>query len=91
MMVKIFATLRQYAGKKEVEVPLDAGDTVGNVMVKLTAEYPALGQQILDGDGNLQSSIIVLLNGRNIKFLDGLESTLQESDRIALLPLVGGG
>lgn len=91
MRVKIFATLRSLVGAKEVEVDVGTGDTVRNMLEKLTAEYPALRERVLDDDGNLQSSINVFVNGRSIKFLDGLNSTIQEDDRLALFPAVGGG
>jgi molybdopterin synthase sulfur carrier subunit len=91
MRVKIFATLRPLVGAKEVEVGVETGDTVRNVLEKLTAEYPALRERVLDDDGNLQSFIHVLVNGRNMKFLDGLNSTIQEGDKLALFPPVGGG
>jgi molybdopterin synthase sulfur carrier subunit len=91
MRVRIFATLRSLVGAKEVEVDVEAGDTVRNMLDKLTAEYPALRKRVLDDEGNLQSSINVFVNGRNIKFLDGLNSPIQEGDRLALFPPVGGG
>jgi molybdopterin synthase sulfur carrier subunit len=77
MRVRIFATLRLLVGAKEVEVNVEAGDTVRNMLEKLTAQYPVLSKRVLDDDGNLQSSITVLVNGRSIKFLDGLNSTIQ--------------
>jgi molybdopterin synthase sulfur carrier subunit len=91
MRVRIFATLRSLVGAKEVEVDVEAGDTVRNMLDKLTAEYPALSKRVLDDEGNLQSSINVFVNGRNIKFLDGLNSPIQEDDALALFPPVGGG
>ena len=91
MRVKIFATLRPLVGAKEVEVDVKAGDTVRSVLEKLTTEYPALRKRVLDDDGNLQSSITVLVNGRSIKFLAGLNSTIQDGDQLALFPPVGGG
>ena len=75
----------------EVEVRVDDGDTVLNVLEKLEAEYPALRESVLDDDGNLQGSIIVLINGRSIEFLDGLNSTIQESDQLAIFPPIAGG
>lgn len=89
MRVKIFSTLRSVVGAKEAEV--GAADTVGSVLEELIAVYPALRERILDDDGNLQSSINVLVNGRNIRFLHGLDTTLEESDQLALFPPVGGG
>ena len=89
MRVKVFATLRALVGAKEVEV--DAAGTVRNVLEKLTAEYPALKERILDDDGNLQSSMNVLINGRSIRYLEGLNTTIKESDQFAIFPPVGGG
>jgi molybdopterin synthase sulfur carrier subunit len=89
MRVKIFSTLRQVVGAKEVEV--ETADTVRDMLEQLTAEYPSLRERILDDDGNLQSSINLLVNGRSIRYLDGLNTTLKESDQIALFPPVGGG
>jgi molybdopterin synthase sulfur carrier subunit len=91
MKVRMFGTLRQFVGAKEVEVYVEAGDTVWNMLEKLTAEYPTLRGRVLDDDGNLQSSINVLVNGRSIRFLDGLNSIIQEGDKLALFPPVGGG
>jgi molybdopterin synthase sulfur carrier subunit len=87
--LKIFSTLRSVVGAKEVEV--GAAGTVRNVLGQLSAEYPALSERVLDEDGNLQDSISILVNGRNIRFLDGLDTIVQESDQIALFPPVGGG
>ena len=91
MKVKIFATLRQLVGAKEIEVGLEVGDTVGSVVARLVADYPALGQHILDDEGNLEAYINVFVNGRSIRFLDGLDTSLSEEDVLAIFPPVAGG
>jgi molybdopterin synthase sulfur carrier subunit len=89
MRVKIFSTLRSVVGAKEVEV--GAADTVGSVLEELITKHPALRERILDEDGNLQSSINILVNGRNIRFINCLDTPVKESDQLALFPPVGGG
>ncbi|TKJ29191.1 MAG: molybdopterin synthase sulfur carrier subunit [Chloroflexi bacterium B3_Chlor] len=89
MRVRIYGTLRPLVGATEVEV--EASGTVREVLQELTAEYSALKERVLDDAGNLQSSINVLVNGRSIRFLDGLNTTVQEGDELALFPPVGGG
>lgn len=91
MIVKFFATLRPVVGAKEAEVEVEAGDTVRNVLEKLIAAYPGLGERILDDDANLRSSINVLVNGRSVRFLDGLNTIIRDGDRLALFPPIGGG
>ena len=91
MKVKLFATLRQLVGAKEIEVELEVGGTVGSVIARLVADYPALGQHILDDDGNLEAYINVFVNGRSMRFLDGLNTSLSEDDVLAIFPPVAGG
>jgi molybdopterin synthase sulfur carrier subunit len=91
MKVRVFATLRALVGASEVAVDVRPGDTVRRLLGQLAMSYPALGERMLDTDGSLTSSVIVLLNGRNIKFLDGLDSNVEEHDRLAVFPPVGGG
>ena len=91
MRVRIFGTLREVVAAKELEVPVVAGDTVRAMLAQLTAERPRLEEKIWDDDRELRSSVHVLVNGRSIRYLDGLDSILQEDDQLALFPAVGGG
>ena len=91
MRVRIFATLRSLVGAAEVEVEVGAGDTVRSVLDRLTVAYPDLGERVLDEDGNVRNSIHVLVNGRSVKYLQGLNTTIGDGDRLALFPAVGGG
>jgi len=89
MRVRIYGTLRTLVGATEVEV--EASGTVRELLQELTAEHSALKERVLDDAGDLQSPINVLVNGRSIRFLDGLNTTVQEGDELALFPPVGGG
>jgi molybdopterin synthase sulfur carrier subunit len=91
MQVRVFGTLRHFAGAKSVEVEVEPGDTVESLLRKLTTEHPILEEKVFDGKGNLQNSIHFLVNGRSIRYLDGLDSPIRETDQVALFPAVGGG
>jgi molybdopterin synthase sulfur carrier subunit len=91
MQVRLFATLRQTAGKAEVEVPEAEGNTVRTVLGRLVDAHPDLKAEVFDSDGQLQSHIHVMVNGRDIRFLDGLDTPVQSSDQIWIFPPVGGG
>lgn len=91
MKVRLFATLRQVAGTKEVEVDLEAGETVGHALERLVELHPNLKERIFDERGDLQRSIIILLKGRNIRLEEGLDTILEEGDYLAIFPPVAGG
>ena len=91
MKVKLFTTLKQLVGMGEIEVDLEGNNTVGSVLARLVADYPALGEHIFDDDGNLEGYINLFVNRRSIRFLDGLNTRLNEDDMLAIFPPVAGG
>ncbi len=91
MQVRLFATLRQTAGKAEIEVPEAEGNTVRTVLARLVDTHPDLKAEVFDSDGQLQSHIHIMVNGRDIRFLDGLDTPIQASDQMWIFPPVGGG
>ncbi len=86
-IVKLYANLRQMAGKKEVEVP---GRTVRGVLEALSKVNPKLGEKILDG-GKLRAHFIVSVNGNNIVLADDLETEVNPEDEVAIFPPIAGG
>jgi molybdopterin synthase sulfur carrier subunit len=91
MQVRLFATLRQTAGRAEVEVPQAEGNSVRTVLARLVDTHPDLEPEIFDSDGELQSHIHIMVNGRDIRFLAGLDTPVQASDQMWIFPPVGGG
>lgn len=89
--VKLFANFREEAGEASVEI--DAG-TAGELLVKLAERYETLGKSILDSkepEVITKDGVTVMLNGRNIRFLDGMSTELEEEDTLAIFPPIGGG
>ena len=91
VQVRIFASLRRHIDAKGLDMPVNSGGTVRDVVARLAADYPELGDQILDGDGKLRAGIGIFLNGRKVQFKEGLDTPLQDGDRLAIFPAVGGG
>jgi molybdopterin synthase sulfur carrier subunit len=91
MQVRLFGTLRLFAGAKAIEVDEEPGETVRSLLGKVTTQCPALSEKVFDEEGSLRNSVHVLVNGRSIRYLDGLDGPIEGSDRVALFPAVGGG
>ena len=86
--VRIPPTLRaEVGGSRELDA---RGDTVGSVIDDLVERYPALGEQLLQ-DGELASFVNVYLGGEDIRTLDGLDTPVDDSESLILLPAMAGG
>ena len=69
MDVRFHATLRQAVGGKHVNVEWSDGLTVWGFVTRMVEQYPALGPQLLDAEGNLARHVHVMVNGRDAPYL----------------------
>jgi molybdopterin synthase sulfur carrier subunit len=87
--VRIPPTLRDdTGGAKQLDI---AGATVGEVVQRLVADHPALGGRLLDASGEVNRFVNVFVNDTDIRHLAGLDTAVDERDRIVLLPAMAGG
>jgi MoaD family protein len=89
--IKLFATLRDIAGAGQINVPFQEGETVRQMIENIRSVQPALAEAILDERGDLTGLVHVMVHGRNIQWLNGLDTTVRESDQIVLMPPSAGG
>ena len=88
MQVKFFATLRDIAKAKEIEV--DAQD-IEALLDKLVEMYGDPFREAIFDDGKVRKFFKILHNGRDIDFEQGLKTKLESEDVVAIFPPVGGG
>ena len=87
--IRLPSVLRAQAnGEKAVEVD---GGTVGDAVQALVGRHPALAEQLLTPDGELHRFVNVYVNGRDVRYLEGLATPIQARDEIRLLPAIAGG
>jgi sulfur-carrier protein len=66
------------------------GSTVGEVLDALYDRYGELRSRIAE-DGGLRRFVNVYVGGEDIRFLDGLETPVEDGDEVTILPAVAGG
>jgi molybdopterin synthase sulfur carrier subunit len=86
--VKIPTQLREATGGEAV-AEVD-GATVGEVLDSLYARFGELRSRIAE-DGGLRRFVNVYVGGEDIRFLDGLETSVNDGDEVTILPAVAGG
>ena len=86
--VKIPTQLRAATdGQAEVEVE---GSNVGEALDAVFAAYGDLRERITQ-DGTLRRFVNVYVSGEDIRFQDGLDTTVSDGDEVTILPAVAGG
>jgi sulfur-carrier protein len=75
-------------GQKQVELQ---GASVRELVDGLVGRYPALRQQLLSDDGQLNRFVNVYVNGQDVRYLNGLDTPVGERDEVRLLPAMAGG
>jgi molybdopterin synthase sulfur carrier subunit len=91
MQVKLYASLRQAAGTKMMDVQVQQGTTIHDVLQEVTRRYPVLEKYIWKQAGELSQMAHVFIDGQNIRHLAGLDTPVKECDHVDIFPpLVGG-
>ena len=91
MNVRVYATLRPIVGDAQVPTTIQPGQSVRALVDYMVTRWPDLRPEMLDEDNNLLRRIHIFVNGRSIRYLDGLETVIGVDDDIAIFPPVGGG
>jgi MoaD family protein len=86
--VKIPTQLRAATGG-EAEVRVE-GATVGEALDAVFDAHGELRERITQ-DGDLRRFVNVYVSGEDIRFQQGLETSLDDGDEVTILPAVAGG
>ena len=89
VMIRIPTTLRPMTGGAS-EVEAKAG-RLADVLASLEAVYPGFQERLLDNSGQLHRFVNVFVNDEDVRFLDGLDTAVQDGETIAIIPAVAGG
>jgi molybdopterin synthase sulfur carrier subunit len=87
--VRIPTPLRKLTNELDV-VPADGG-TLSAAIEGLESAYPGLKERICDERGDIRRFVNIYVNGEDVRFLSGLETSLKAGDEISIVPAVAGG
>lgn len=74
----------------ESEVVVDGAD-LRTVVTNLDAAHPGLGDRLLDDSGELRRFVNVFVRDEDVRFQQGLDTPVAESDTVSIVPAVAGG
>ncbi len=87
--VRIPTQLRNLSeGEAEVKVE---GATVGDALAALDAKHPGFRGRLFDDDGNLRRFVNVFVADEDVRFMQGLDTPVEEGQVVSIIPAVAGG
>jgi molybdopterin synthase sulfur carrier subunit len=87
--VKIPTPLRNLTGDlSEVDA---TSDSLSALVDELEGAYPGMRERLLDEGGELRRFVNLFVNGEDVRFLQGLQTTLSDGDEVSIVPAVAGG
>ncbi|MQA05424.1 MAG: molybdopterin synthase sulfur carrier subunit [Streptosporangiales bacterium] len=87
--VRIPTILRPLTGgASEVE---SSGDTLAAVLDQLESDHPGLKARVLDDDGKVRRFVNVYVGDEDVRFAEGLATSIPAGAQISIIPAVAGG
>ena len=75
-------------GQAEVHI---RASSVREMVDSLEEAFPGMKTRLCDGRGELRDMLNFFVNNMDIRLMDGVDTKLQEDDRVSILPLIAGG
>ncbi len=91
--VRFLGIFQRLSGKKRFKVKLEEPATVKNLVMTLTETFSSEFKRVLV-DPQLDDprpNALILVGGKEISALQGLETEVRDAEEIVLLPVVHGG
>jgi molybdopterin synthase sulfur carrier subunit len=91
VQVKVYATLRPIVGGRVIDVPVEPGATVRDLVQCMVERWPELEEMMLE-EGELSRRVHVFVDGRSSRHLPDRSATvLRAGQEIDVSPAVAGG
>lgn len=91
--IRTFGVFREIFGGKSLAIKLKKDATVKNVVQRLTESLPNKSKRLVTSSesNDLLLNALILVNGKEMSVLNGLETKVSDGDEIVLLPVSHGG
>ena len=92
IIIKFIGALRNLSGKPQLAINCQEGMLLKELISQINQQTPQLEKSIVDQEGKGSTlNALILVNGKEISVLKGLETSLNDGDEIVFVPVVHGG
>jgi MoaD family protein len=91
--VRLIGVFRELSGKSQFPIELEEPVVVRKLIHKLTETFsPEFKQTLVDPELNdPRPNALVLVNGKEISVLEGLQTEVNKGDEVVIIPVSHGG
>jgi len=90
--IKLLGIFRKAYGSSEIILRIKKNARLGEIIKELAASSEDLRRVLIDPElENPLPNAVILLNGRDISALNGLETSIMHGDEIVLISIIHGG
>jgi hypothetical protein len=91
--INFMGDLPAVTGQRQIEVELPKGSNLGDLLAWLSNTYgEALISRVFSGPAKLQHSVLLFVDGENVKGPESFDVKLGDSEvDVVMLPMFGGG
>ena len=89
VIVQIPSPLRKLVNNQS-QVEIQAKN-IGELLDGLEEAYTGIKEKLVDENGEVRRYVNIYLNDEDIRFLDVIDTILNEGDEVAIVPAIAGG
>jgi len=90
--IRFFGVFRNITGKNRVAIKFKATVLLKEVIKEIVEGMPRLRRTLVDPDlEDPRPNTLILVNGKEISVLNGLETMLEDGDEIVFIPVLHTG
>jgi molybdopterin synthase sulfur carrier subunit len=77
---------------EELNLPIEEGVNIRSILEQLTIKFGSkFEDMIFKSSKDLSKYVIITVNGKDIRTLDGINTQIQLDDEISFIPAIAGG
>jgi len=90
--LKFVGSFRNLTNKSKVTLELEEGARLKEVIGRIVEKFPKIERALIDPElGDPRPNTLIIVNGREISILKGLDTILKDGDEVVFIPVSHGG